>query len=99
DFNNVYIQTTSLVTNETGYRIYEVTDTIADEQGEQVASGNVTEVLTGEGLNSRIAVDIDNFDWNADYMLWMDGYAFPTAIDKTRLYLSEQFKSDCLPAD
>lgn len=99
DFNNVLVQSTSPVTEETTYQIYAVTDKIADEQGTLVAEGKVAEVLTGEGLSSRLQVNIDEFNWNADYMLHMEGYAFPVAIDKTRLYLSNEFKDDCVPTD
>lgn len=97
-FNNIYMQTTSAVTTNTGYRIYEVTDAINAPDGEIVAQGKVASV-SNAGLNSSITTTINNFKWNADYMLEMDGYAFKTAINKTRLYLSNEFKTACVPVD
>lgn len=100
DYNTVMLQTTSkVVANSTGYEIYGRSDAINDEKGTLVTSGKVSSILSSDGLQSKLNVNIPNFDWNTDYMLWMDGYAFPTAINKARLYLSDQFKSQCLPVD
>ena len=98
DFGDIDIQTTSPVTTDTNYKITAITDAINDEVGTEVASGKVS-TTWNDGFNSYVSCNIQNFDWNADYMLWMDGYAFPTAIDKARLFLSDKFKQDCLPQD
>lgn len=98
DFNKIDVQTTSTITTDTGYSIYAVKDAIngADEKGELVAQGKLSEANDKTGT---ISCNLQNFDWHTDYMLYMDGYAFPAGINKTRLYLSPRFKSECIPTD
>lgn len=99
DFGTIELQTTSQVTKNTAYEIYAIKDAINEEKGTLVKQGKVSSLLSSDGLQSQIKTTINDFDWNTDYMLWLEGYAFPTAINKTRLYLSDEFKSQCLPTD
>lgn len=103
DFNNIYVKSTTAVTTDTTYKIYAVSDRIANAQGTLVASGTVSKVTSEDGLNSKIYIDkpdnewTDVFGWNSDYMLYLGNYVKPLVIDKSRLYLSKQFEDTCVP--
>lgn len=101
NFTTIYVKSTTEATTATEYEIYAVPDRMDNSQSTLVASGNVSEIISADGFDSKIIIDDaqfeNNFDWNSDYMLYFNNYEKPLAIDKTRLYLSDKFKKECVP--
>lgn len=97
DFSSVIAHHTSPVTTDTGYRIFEVTDAVNNPDGTLVDSGKVN-FADPDGKYCDLRVNL-SVNWNADYLLHLDGYVFPRAINKTRLMLSDRFRAECIPAD
>ncbi len=101
DFNTLVLQSTKAITTETPITIYKVTDAIENPQGDLFLENlHVSETSNG-GLNGKITgLNLEStFDWNADYQVYIEEVsAFRTSANKTRLYLSDKFKTDCVPA-
>ena len=100
DFDTLLLQTTKAIDSTTNIDIYKVTDAVANPDGELFkADLHVSETWNG-GLNGKITgLGLgDSFDWNADYQVLIEEVSpFRTAATKTRLYLSDKFKSECTP--
>ena len=101
DFGTLMLQTTKAITTSTDISIYKVTDAINNPEGDLYLSGLHVSETWNNGLNGKITgLNLDNsFDWNADYQVYIEEVsAFRTSANKTRLYLSDKFKSECIPA-
>ncbi|MCR4725885.1 MAG: hypothetical protein K5753_01535 [Clostridia bacterium] len=101
DFNSLILQSTKAITPQTDISIYKVTDAIENPEGELFLQNlHVSEVWNG-GLNGKITnLGLESgFDWSADYQVYIEEVsAFRTSANKTRLFLSDKFKTDCVPS-
>ncbi|MBQ9449347.1 MAG: hypothetical protein IJU60_05685 [Acholeplasmatales bacterium] len=102
DFDTVIIQTTKAITTSTEIKIYKNAergiDSDESDLGELINTVHASYIwnegkgakITGLGLGST-------FDWNADYSILIEDVSvFATNICKTRLYLSDKFKTECI---
>ena len=103
DFDTLILKATKPISTSFNVKIYAVTDAINDPEGKLVMKDLRVED-EGGGVGTKIKGVSNyfsyNFNWNADYQVEIaDISQFRTSIVKTRLYLSDEFKAECLPAD
>ena len=108
DFDTLLLQTTKAITTSTNVTIYKVTDAEENPDGVVLAENlHVSETWDNgkgskiTGLSQKIWGDGNkNFEWGADYQVYIkDVSPFRASAVKTRLFLSDKFKTDCVPAD
>ncbi|MCR5564994.1 MAG: type I pullulanase [Gammaproteobacteria bacterium] len=102
DFDSLIIQTTKPITKETNITIYKVTDAINNSEGEVFMENLHASELWNEKKSAKITgLNLSStFDWNADYQVFIEEVsAFKTSATKTRLYLSQKFKNECVPSN
>lgn len=99
DFNTLIIRSSKPITANTQIQLYKDNDLTDEDDGEllrdnlraQVSSDGKTGTISGLNLASE-------FDWNADYKIYVaDVSDMKTSCTKTRLYLSQEFQSKCVP--
>ena len=101
DYNTLILNTTKAITKSTNINIYKVTDAINNPDGELFKENLHASELWDGGLGSKITgLNLEStFDFNADYQIEiLDVSVFKTSACKTRLYLSDKFKRECIPA-
>ena len=97
DFNNLILQTTKPIDSTTDVKIFKVTDLKNAPDGELLTTVHAS-TFWNEGLNAKVSgLGLgDSFDWNADYQILIEDVSpFRTSATKTRLFLSDKFKSEC----
>ena len=105
DFSTLIVQTTSEVTTSTNVTLYKDMDLTDEEDGEIIFQGKVT---TPYGNSMGGTINLGDlfyqknkvaFDWNADYKVYVEGIKFSASVIKTRLYLSDEFQTQCIPTN
>lgn len=102
DFDTLLIQTTKAITKDTVIQLYKDTDLESGLGGEVYKENLHVSELSADGLSGKITgLNMEkDFDWHADYQVYIkDVSVFRTSCIKTRLYLSDKFKNECVPDD
>lgn len=102
DFNTIILQSTKAITKETNISLYIITDAINNPNGSILRENLHVSETWNDGLRGKITnLNLEStFDWNADYELYIEEVsAFRTSVNKTRLYLSSKFASECVPSN
>ena len=102
DFDTIIFQATKAITASTNISIYKVSDGKNNPEGELLLENlHITEEPWNDGKSGKISgLNLTSFDWNTDYELLIDEVSpFRTVINKSRLYLSTKFDSECVPAN
>lgn len=102
DFNNLIIQTTKPITKQTNIQLYKVDDLASDEEGVLYKDNLHVSLFADSSRMSGTITGLNmekDFDWNADYQVYIEDVSvFRTSCIKSRLYLSDKFQNECVPA-
>ena len=107
DVHTLFLQATKAIKPEYEIDIYKVTDAIKNPDGELLYKGLKAASIDAEN-NKRCTVVLKDddkgidfakdFDWHTDYKVKIEQVsAFAASVDKTRLYLWDEFQKECVP--
>ena len=101
DFDTLIVNTSTKITTSTLIQLYKDTDLTDEEDGELVLDNLYASSVSADGKVGTIT-DLNlasNFDWNADYKVLIEDVSqVKASCNKARLYLSDQFARECVPA-
>lgn len=101
DFDTLLFQTTKAITTSTKIQLYKIDDLASDSEGTLYKDNLKASTVSSNGLEGKITgLNMEkDFDWNADYQIFIEDVSiFRTSCMKTRLYLSDKFKKECIPS-